>query len=803
MRNYNYIHNLCVIIVVVCLICVHKSSWAQSFQPCIVKEYNEELAKTPLGGVEVFANDAGHRVSDANGELTLRFLTKNVGDHVEGVEISKIGYELFNTDAIAQWNISGESKPFTIVMCKSERFKKIKDNYNRISSESYAKQKRKEEKLLEQERREGRLKEAEYKRKLQELQDEFDKQSLSVRPYIDHFSRIDLSEISDQERIIVKLVNSGRIDSAIMLYKQMNLEERFRDNRYSYSKLNDATKVLDEAMLFCNNQRDTILLQIWTKNDLLMMQGGKENIKLVEKSYKEIADQDTTYLYGLSAYAAFLYGQHRDRENIRYLRLIAKCGERECHHRLSSMYSSIANAYFNLGENDSVEVYLKRAKEANDKYNKKDSIEYIQNLYGYYNTMAQLYDRIGDYYNAEKASEKGLEYARRLYNIDKSKNTSFFKMALALAISFNHSKPISVIEDMNNMYSELPFSSDKDVNEDMEMSFGTINIISYLLNHGNSKLAKRHLKDVIGRIKPLYDKNEGKYRPILSSFYFLMGSLYYREQDFSNAQNYLERGNLLQKMVYDTNQNAQMIETIVIGLKMLGDIKSKYGYREIADSLYERALLGCESMPQADSLKTNYIKSIILNDKAMHFIRYEEIDSAMKALETKNRIDSIIKKSIPDSCSSPTDWDIRYELAKLYNKKGLFYEAKKVIRPCVDVIDDHTFDVNLLYVSLLINTKEYAKAIIAIESFDKLLIIWKKLSSTPNKYGAQDEDVPKYVNKEYDNEKRCIMQHYKAISYHALGKKKKARKIWYSIRNRLPEDIYMSSPLKRIFEHEI
>lgn len=47
------------------------------------------------------------------------------------------------------------------------------------------------------------------------------------------------------------------------------------------------------------------------------------------------------------------------------------------------------------------------------------------------------------------------------------------------------------------------------------------------------------------------------------------------------------------------------------------------------------------------------------------------------------------------------------------------------------------------------------------------------------------------------------MQHYKAISYHALGEKKKARKIWYSIRNRLPEEIYMSSPLKRIFEHEI
>jgi len=79
-----------------------QSILAQSFQPCIIKEYNEELAKTPLAGVEVSVNDAGQRVSDSKGMLTLRFLTKNIGDHVDLVEISKLGYELFNKDAVSQ-----------------------------------------------------------------------------------------------------------------------------------------------------------------------------------------------------------------------------------------------------------------------------------------------------------------------------------------------------------------------------------------------------------------------------------------------------------------------------------------------------------------------------------------------------------------------------------------------------------------------------------------------------------------------------------------------------------------------------
>ncbi|GEM_PF-6287219 len=775
--NY-YLDAFILLHLIFCVFGICQSINAQSFQPCIVKEYNEELAKTPLAGVEVSVNDAGLRVSDTEGMLTLRFLTKNIGDHVDMVEISKLGYELFNKDAIAQWNISGESRPFTIVMCLSERFKKIKDNYNAISSASYAKQKRKEEELLKTEHQKGLLKEAEYKRKLQELQDEFDKQSVSVRPYIDHFARIDLSELSSQEKSIVKLVKTGQIDSAICLYKQMHLEEHFKENRNSYLKLNEATDMLEHAKKKSNEQRDTIFQQICRKNDVLMMQGGKENIELVEKSYKEIADNDTTYLYGLSAYSIFLFEHHRHRENLKYLHMIEKCGEREYHHYLGSMIYSIAYAYFALNENDSAKIYLAKSLEANDKYSRNDSVEFLHNLTNYHIVMAQIYNEEGDFQNAGTASEKALGFAQRLYNIDNRNNASTLRMALLFAMSYNQNKPISIIDEWNRQYQDLLYSTENDEegDKDMDIFWGTLGQVNRLLNQGKTKLAKRVLKDAIYRLQPLYDKDEQKYGNDLSFYSFMLGSLYYNERDFSTAQTYLERGQKLQRLEYRYNHVSQTIEPIVMGLMMLGDIKSNFGYREEADSLFADALETCGLISQKEEpYKPDVVRVAVLYSQFEHFSRYNEIDSAIKALETIIQLDSVIQQNIPDSCAVPYEWVGRYELAKLYNKKKRYVEAKNILIPCMilyseDVTPEQMHDAQLLFVDLLIKSEKYEGALEFINGMEK----------------------------EYASDK-IVLLHYKAVCYHALGKDKKAHKIWDAIRSKMPEELYNNSPLKSLF----
>ena len=202
--------------------------FAQSTQPGVVKEYNERLEKTPLDHVEINISNAASTVSDGKGNFMLQFRTLKPGDKVNVRRIEKLGYEIFNKEALEQWFISRENRPFTIVMCKSEKFKRIRDNYSRVSSQSYEKQLKKEEARLEAERKKGKLKEEEYDKALKKLNDDYDRQLDNLDNYVDRFARIDLSELSAIEAEIIELVQRGEIDKAIQLYEQQGLEEKYK-----------------------------------------------------------------------------------------------------------------------------------------------------------------------------------------------------------------------------------------------------------------------------------------------------------------------------------------------------------------------------------------------------------------------------------------------------------------------------------------------------------------------------------------------------------------------------------------------
>lgn len=108
---------------------------AQTIQNGVVQEYNEKAKKTSLAGVELNVRSANTTASDKDGKFSLEFLTLKPGEKVNVRRIEKAGYEIFNKEAVEQWNIN-PSTPFVIVMCRSDKFKAIRDKYERVASES-------------------------------------------------------------------------------------------------------------------------------------------------------------------------------------------------------------------------------------------------------------------------------------------------------------------------------------------------------------------------------------------------------------------------------------------------------------------------------------------------------------------------------------------------------------------------------------------------------------------------------------------------------------------------------------------
>ena len=229
----------------------------QCQQKCVVMEYNGTKKKSPLGGVEVLVINAGSTISDSNGNVTLKFRTQKPGDRVTVRRIEKSGYEIFNKEALLQWNITKEGV-FQIVMCRSERFKQIRDNYFAISSASYAKQRKAEEAKLQALKKQGRIKQAEYEKEIARINEEYEQRLMDIDAYIDRFARIDLSELSAEEAKAIELFRNGDIEGAIKAYEDMKLEEQYFQSVKNYQKAEKAADTLGVIVKKHEELRDSI-----------------------------------------------------------------------------------------------------------------------------------------------------------------------------------------------------------------------------------------------------------------------------------------------------------------------------------------------------------------------------------------------------------------------------------------------------------------------------------------------------------------------------------------------------------------
>lgn len=245
---------------------------AQVLQTGVVKEYRGADEKVPLAGVEISVQSAPRTLSAQDGTFKLQFRSLHAGDLVTVRCIRKEGYEIFNKEALEQWIISGrENVPFTIVMCPIAQFKRMRDNYERVSSANYEAQYKKEKAALAQKRDEGKLSQRQYESAVQKANANYEQRRSQITLVAEKFTRIDLSELSTSEREVIHLVQRGELDRAIV-----TAEER--------------GNMLHLA-------------------DLYQLAGGVENMEKADSLLRRAAWSDTTQLAPMLQFAEFAYRQ--------------------------------------------------------------------------------------------------------------------------------------------------------------------------------------------------------------------------------------------------------------------------------------------------------------------------------------------------------------------------------------------------------------------------------------------------------------------------------------------------------------
>ncbi|MBR4887090.1 MAG: tetratricopeptide repeat protein [Muribaculaceae bacterium] len=377
---------------------------AQTLQKGVVQEYRGKSKKTPLSNVELSVVNASSTVSDKKGCYELQFRTLKPGNKVNVRKIEKLGYEIFNKEALEQWYISSQNESFTIVMVRCEDIKKLRDEYSRVSSQSYERQYNRDKKKLEEERKQNKLTQQEYENKIKALEEEYDYQLTQLDNYVDRFSRIDLSELSKEEQEIIELVRQGEIDEAIKHYEELGIDNKIHEIADEKSEIDHAIATLNSESSKKSKELDQLFVSLSNMFDTYLLRGGQDGYKKIVEICFSIAKNDNIpadYKTLLPKYLKYVdeikYYQHINFEEInnKHLYLWARSGYGIVLH-LMGQYEQALEQY---------QIAYSKAKEWG--YNDEMMSAEI--------CIAQIYS---DSFKTEKASEIFLKYEERLNNKD-------------------------------------------------------------------------------------------------------------------------------------------------------------------------------------------------------------------------------------------------------------------------------------------------------------------------------------------------------------------------------------------------
>lgn len=559
---------------------------AQSQQQVQVREYKEKAQKTPLEGVSLSVQNAGSTMSDAQGLMTLQFRTLKAGDQVQVRRVDLTGYEIFNSDAVEQWTISPQNT-FNLVLCRSDRFKQLRDNYMRISSASYERQYKQDQARLAALRKENKLQEEAYQQQLVDLENNYYEQLDNLENYVDRFTRIDLSELSTQEQHLIELVQEGKIDEAIQLYESADYLSQYNAQVKDLQEINRAQAALDKVAKEKLEARDKVQAAITRQVQTYQLAGGRENFDKISALLKGVADADTTNLEAVWAYGDYCLRQNKFDECEKYMNIYLR--------HSSYDVKAPALACLNLGrlfgskyEFDLAEKYMLQAVELSkqgyetdpDKFNALyiDAQCVLHTLYIYINKVesalafsASLREQLESSYQEDSVlyrsrlatfyGELGIAYLQTDKNLDEAESLLLKKYELAKKFFDNSVKSYDLLNDAINtlnlyyytikqwnkmesyMLEELKYREEqynKNPNQELRYYFSVCNNLSELYIHlDNLSESHKYLDKALSLLSALltiYDESSLEFDKM--NLYDVASQLYYKEGNFEQARTY-------------------------------------------------------------------------------------------------------------------------------------------------------------------------------------------------------------------------------------------------------------------------
>jgi tetratricopeptide (TPR) repeat protein len=496
-----------------------------------------------------------------------------------------------NKAAVEQWFIARDNTPFSLVLVRSDYFNQLKDRLTQTSTDSYRAKYEQAMQQLEQQKKTGKLKEAEYNQKLDELETSYQTQLSNLNNYIDQFARIDLSEVSAEEQRILDMVEEGKIDEAVKAYEALDITGKLRQARENVKAIDEGIEKLEDK----RNQELQAIKDLKEKQQreiaTLKIAGGKENYDKVAQILKENALADTTDIDAVWEYANFAYNQKDFNEAERFY-LIYLNGSKDNLYQQATIQNNLGSLYDDLHDYAKAEEYFLKALEYKTLLFSKTPDAYRADLSVTQTGLGIMYDNLQDYGKAEKYYLYSLENLTYLFNQDPDTyRGDMAKIINNLGVLYykihDYAKAeeyyLKALELFTFLHNQAPEKYLADLTS-IQLNLGMM----YIDIHNFTKSEEYFLKVLESR-NYLFSQNPDAYRSDLASIQYNLGLLNYFLNEYAKAEEYYLEALVNFNLLYSQYPDAYR-EYLVSTLNDLGLLSAQVRNYSKAIEFIDRAI---------------------------------------------------------------------------------------------------------------------------------------------------------------------------------------------------------------------
>lgn len=399
----------------------------------------------PLGDVLIRANEVmSATTSDENGNFSIILSHYKEGQAYSLSNVSKIGYQLADAGVIGRQYPYSESIPLEISMISKKDYLAVKSQIENSVRERVDAEYQTKFAALQEQLKKKSINEEEYRNKLQELNEYYEKTENLIDQLADRYARTDYDYLNAVDAQINSLIEKGELEQAEKLIESKGTKKALEQLRSNNAKLE---QTLEEG-----RQAEAKMLQNYA-SELLMQfniaairfdnhraaQYLKERMELDPKNF-EWTNEYATFIrefLGMYDQAMSIYDKLLSQElnideratvygnmgsvyeitsdldkALEYYKKSAELRESNLEMYESDLavnYSNMATVYAQKEMYPEAQEYIAKAEKIYTKYTDTEGLSHV------YNTQAKIYADFGDFARAEEMLIKVLDIRRSLY----------------------------------------------------------------------------------------------------------------------------------------------------------------------------------------------------------------------------------------------------------------------------------------------------------------------------------------------------------------------------------------------------